>query len=91
MITTYIYDTTGIDFYVSVMHMSKYVTSVLTRKKENDVNDSFFSIDLCHSNNDSFNKINIKFCFEWFLANDMNSKADSSLSMPRLGMISVIS
>ena len=38
-----------------------------------------FSIDLCHSNNDSFNKINIKFCFEWFLANDMNSKADSSL------------
>ena len=38
-----------------------------------------FSIDLCHSNNDSFNKINIKSCFEWFLANDMNSKADSSL------------
>jgi len=42
MIIAYIYDTTEIDFYVSVMHMSKYVTSVLTRKRENDVNDSLF-------------------------------------------------
>ena len=36
-----------------------------------------FSIDLCHSNNDSFSEINIKFSFEWFLANDMNSNAES--------------
>ena len=42
MIITYILNATEIDFYISVMHMSKYVITVLTRKRENDVNDSFF-------------------------------------------------